>query len=454
MGGSYRVDTLVSTYLLRVFVDANGNYGDPASVVIDEGKHIADAERQGIARSLATGETIFVNDLSKANISVIHPQGEIGFAGVGVLGAAWLLTELRSKPTETMQGRDGDIKIWQEGDVTWASASLSTMPPWNYKQLDNVEAVERIALEETTAMQHTMVWAWIDEAKGLIRARTFASDWDIPEAEGNGSGSMVLAAKLKRDIEIKHGEGSAIFAKPADSNSAGIGGRVIDDQFAHDSDEFKKVLLIHGGKLSDEIDKLERSSESHTLYYGYLKDFLINSGSLCDDILRAAANDAVLLSMIGTRVLFEDTINIHYLESKKEESERMSLAENWLKISNDPNAQKGELDGKAVADRAKAAGKDVRQLYYKEYALFCNYTHSTAQRVGLNIPKLRALGAKKAVLASLQAYANILTCVARIVGEEKPKEVTDTATAYFDKYRETVAQASLPIDESSNEQLA
>jgi len=70
------------------------------------------------------------------------------------------------------------------------------------------------------------MWAWIDKTKGLIRARTFASDWEIPEAQGNGSGSMVLAAKLKRDIEIKHGEGSVIFAKPAPDGCADIGGRV------------------------------------------------------------------------------------------------------------------------------------------------------------------------------------------------------------------------------------
>lgn len=102
------------------------------------------------------------------------------------------------------------------------------MPPWNYKQLESAEAVEHIALEETAILEHTMMWAWIDESKGLIRARTFASDWELPEAQGNGSGSMVLAAKLNRDIEIKHGEGAVIFARPAPNGYADIGGRVIE----------------------------------------------------------------------------------------------------------------------------------------------------------------------------------------------------------------------------------
>lgn len=215
------------TYLLRVFTDENGNYGDAASVVMDEGRHVPNSERQAIARKLNTGETIFINDLATANISVMHPQGEIGFAGVGVLAAAGLFTKLRGKPTDKMQSRDGEITAWHEGDLTWVRGSLSIMPPWNYKQLENTKAVERIKLEDTKDWQHTMAWAWIDEAKGLIRARTFAADWDIPEAQGNGSGAMVLAAKLGQAIEIKHGEGAVIFAKPAPDDYADIGGRVI-----------------------------------------------------------------------------------------------------------------------------------------------------------------------------------------------------------------------------------
>jgi len=76
------------THLLHVFTDENGNYGDAASVVIDEGRRIADPKRQEISRELNTGETIFVNDLATADISVVHPHGEIGFAGVGVVGTA------------------------------------------------------------------------------------------------------------------------------------------------------------------------------------------------------------------------------------------------------------------------------------------------------------------------------------------------------------------------------
>lgn len=220
---------MVIAQTFRVFTDAQGNFGDKASIVIDEGRHISDKKRQVITRELNTGETIFINNIENAEISVIHPQEEISFAGVGVLATAWFLMKLRGKSIEKLIGRDGDIAIWKEGKITWVCASIKKLPHWNIKQLDNVTEVERIKLKKTSTMKHTVVWAWIDETKGLIRARTFAQDWDIPEAEGNGSGAMQLAHVLQRNIEIIHGEGSYIFANPAINNSAEVGGRVVEE---------------------------------------------------------------------------------------------------------------------------------------------------------------------------------------------------------------------------------
>lgn len=225
--------------LFRVFTDSKGDCGDLASVIIDEGRHIPDNKRQEMAREINTGETAFINDITTGSISIMHPQGEIDFAGVAALATSWLLTKLGGKPAGQMHGCGGAITTWQDDDLTWVRASLATMPPWNYKQLESPEAVERIILKETKTVEHTMMWAWLDETKGLIRARTFAIDWDIPEAQGNGSGSMVLAAKLGRAIEIKHGEGSIIFAKPAPGDYADIGGRVIQAK----TDSLKTVDL-------------------------------------------------------------------------------------------------------------------------------------------------------------------------------------------------------------------
>jgi len=221
-----------------------------------------------------------------------------------------------------------------------------------------------------------------------------------------------------------------------------------DDAFFNDSLEFRNIILNYGAKLTDKIDEFQRVSDRHTAYYAYLKDFLVNSGVLCDDVIQAAANDATLLAMIGARVLIEDAINVHYLASIEGKDQRMAVAEAWFKTSNDDAALKNALDGKSVAQRAKLAGKDVQELYKNEYALFSNYIHSSAHRSILNLPEHRKLGGKKAIYAGLQAYANMVTCVAGLVKQEVPEGIIKTtAPWYFNKHRDSVARATLDIEE-------
>ncbi len=73
-----------------------------------------------------------------------------------------------------------------------------------------------------------MAWAWLDKPKGQVRARTFAPDWGISEAMSNGSGAMLLAFHLNCALELCHGEGSVIYARPDGENYARLGGRVAE----------------------------------------------------------------------------------------------------------------------------------------------------------------------------------------------------------------------------------
>ena len=62
------IKRMTKVHVLRVFTDPFGNYGDIATVVIDEGREISDSKRQQLAKQLDTGETIFINDLASADI--------------------------------------------------------------------------------------------------------------------------------------------------------------------------------------------------------------------------------------------------------------------------------------------------------------------------------------------------------------------------------------------------
>lgn len=207
----------------------------------------------------------------------------------------------------------------------------------------------------------------------------------------------------------------------------------------------KKQLLPEAVRLCNEIDKLERTTEEYTAYYGYLKDFLVNSGSLCGDILLAAQNNAVLLAMVGVRTLLEDVINVYYLKAKPTPEERMAIATDWFRISNDPKAIKNSLDGKTVKKRAEEANDDTKAIYNGEYGMFCNYTHSTATRGILNIPEHRTLGTNKAVVAAIKAYANIVGCIADITDKILTPEVKYAVQNYLDSYCIDVSEAVLEL---------
>jgi predicted PhzF superfamily epimerase YddE/YHI9 len=217
-----------NVYAFRVFTNEHGDFGDPGSLIIDESKQLTPEQRQAKTAEIGHVETVFVNDFKTMDLSIYHAHGQVDFAGTVLLGAAWQLSRLKGEIVLSIHCPRGNIQTWQDGDVTWLRASLGdNLGNWQYKELESPEAVESLTLAATAGWKSTMVWAWADEAHGQIRARTFAGDIDIPEVQGNGSGSMMLAGRLQRAIQVTHGDGSIIYARPAPNNAAELGGRVI-----------------------------------------------------------------------------------------------------------------------------------------------------------------------------------------------------------------------------------
>ena len=80
-----------------------------------------------------------------------------------------------------------------------------------------------------------VVWAWKDEAAGVIRARVFAARYGISEDEATGSAAVALAGRLRRTLDIRQGAGSEIVAEPLPDGMVEIGGRVeLDDVREYD----------------------------------------------------------------------------------------------------------------------------------------------------------------------------------------------------------------------------
>jgi len=220
-------------HVLRVFTDAQGNFGNPLGVVLDTAG-LTDERRQAIATQLNFSETVFVEDVARAQIRIFTPATELPLAGHPLVGTAWLLSEVAGHPIDTLRPlKAANVETWREDGVTWIRARIADAPPWNLVQLETPAAVEALAVPPAPEYDLHEFWAWLDEPSGHIRARVFAAQYDIAEDQATGSGALRLLELLNRPLLITQGLGSVIHARPAASGRGDIGGRVVKDAVRH-----------------------------------------------------------------------------------------------------------------------------------------------------------------------------------------------------------------------------
>jgi len=220
----------VDVHIVHVFTDKEGEFGSPTGIVVDEQRELSPERRQEITKQLGFSETVFINNLDKCDVSIFALQNEIPFAGAPLVGTAWYIGKLKGSliPNVTCQGND--TQILHEDDLTWiVTDKLSTLPAWNLLELTDQNEVDNLLPTDERVQEHTIAWAWVDKGLkvGKVRARTFAPDWGIIEEEANGSGSMLLAHQLGRNLLIKHGRGSYVRAA-AGSTGVAVGGTVVE----------------------------------------------------------------------------------------------------------------------------------------------------------------------------------------------------------------------------------
>jgi predicted PhzF superfamily epimerase YddE/YHI9 len=216
--------------VFRVFVDENGKYGNPVGIVVDEVGKIGDAKRLQITQQTGFSECVFVENMKRGQVRIYNPQQEVDFAGHAVVGVARFLMKALNLENVDVSCKKGKVAALEKENMTWIETDLKDLPPWNFRKLESARAVEEFNETEAMQLEHTMIWAWMDKHEKRVRARTFAPDWGIPEDEANGSGSMLLAAKLHRELKVKHGKGSIIFAEQMENEQIRLGGKVQVDE--------------------------------------------------------------------------------------------------------------------------------------------------------------------------------------------------------------------------------
>jgi len=218
-----RVPTL---HVLRVFVNEDGEWGNPLGVFLDCGQIPAD-ERQSVAAELGFSETVFVDDRGDGRLRIHTPQVELPFAGHPTVGTAWLLAR-EGTPVEILRTTAGEVTVRHAEDATYAAASPEWAPPFGYTQLASPATVRTLSASMQTA--NTYAWAWIDEAAGTIRARSFVPEAGIDEDEATGSAALALCARLGRPLTIHQGHGSVLVCRPLADGQVEVGGNVALDE--------------------------------------------------------------------------------------------------------------------------------------------------------------------------------------------------------------------------------
>jgi predicted PhzF superfamily epimerase YddE/YHI9 len=217
--------------VLRVFTDEHARHGNPLGVVLDPGG-LGPDDRQALATRLGYSETVFVDDSLAARVQLFTPATEIRFAGHPLVGVSWLLAHESGQPPSTLRPVRvaTPVATFVVDGITWIRGSVADAPAWEHVQLASPAEVAAVDPAAVDGIQRkTQVWAWIDEAAGTVRARTFAQDFGVPEDEACGSATLMLAGRTGRHLTVHHGKGSVVLARPMGAGTVEVGGRVADD---------------------------------------------------------------------------------------------------------------------------------------------------------------------------------------------------------------------------------
>ncbi|MFP5415586.1 MAG: PhzF family phenazine biosynthesis protein, partial [Actinomycetes bacterium] len=69
-------------------------------------------------------------------------------------------------------------------------------------------------------------WTWLDEAAGLIRARSFVGGAGVLEDEATGAAAIRLCGALGRALVIRQGVGSLLWVAPDADGTVALTGNV------------------------------------------------------------------------------------------------------------------------------------------------------------------------------------------------------------------------------------
>ena len=214
-------------HVLRVFVNEDGEWGNPLGVFLDGGQ-VPEPDRQRIAAELGFSETVYVDDPGAGRIRIFTPGLELPFAGHPTVGSAWLLAKT-GRPVAVLQTPAGEVGVRIDGEVAHIAARPEWSPELEYVELDTPAAVRELS-GPPGGSEAAYAWAWIDEAAATIRARCFIEVAGSAAAAATGSAAIVLGDRLGMAVTIHQGRGSVLAVRPLGNGRVEVGGGVRLDE--------------------------------------------------------------------------------------------------------------------------------------------------------------------------------------------------------------------------------
>ena len=220
----------IDVTVVRVFTDADGNFGNPLGVV-DAGT-VDPGDRQRIATELGYSETIFIDvpepGASTARARIFTPATELPFAGHPTVGASWWLRNI-GIPVNTLQVPAGVVQVSYDDDLTIISARAEWAPEFAIYDLESTDELFAADPGDYPDDVENYLWTYTDRDGGVLRSRMFAAGLGVPEDEATGAAAVRITDYLSRDLTIVQGKGSVIQTQWSADGWVRVAGRVVND---------------------------------------------------------------------------------------------------------------------------------------------------------------------------------------------------------------------------------
>ncbi|OGP83812.1 MAG: hypothetical protein A2Z08_06660 [Deltaproteobacteria bacterium RBG_16_54_11] len=187
-------------------------------------------------------------------------------------------------------------------------------------------------------------------------------------------------------------------------------------------------------RIRDEISALSDDTNNRS---AIAKKNIMDSAQLSGQIIKALDSGSLLLALIGLRSLTENCINTKYtFAHPKKEREQLDWAnqvcDDYFKRGNDPRALKSLLNEKNIKKRAKEVG--LEELYEKDFASLCTYSHMQIQTAILNNQKYIEDFTRNAYVAVLTHLHNIRNMVQEHYNIKGWEKHSNRIVGFGDKY--------------------